>query len=192
MDDLFAAFRSGPAFANCHLAPTSVPPTASHTGAAGAAAAAAAPLPTPEARCHACPACTFENAPGSAACAVCDAALPGAKLPAGHAALGAAAGGRAPATATAHAGFYPGTLFRFPLRTAAQAATSTLRRGASTPAQVETMLHAFAADVSATSLVASRSLRVKSYFLSGPVLFSKTEVACAALFFFFYFSLAAS
>jgi hypothetical protein len=178
MDDLFAAFRSGPAFAHCDLAPTlPVPPTATPTGAASsatsiAASAAAAPHPTPVALGHACPACTFENAPGFAACAVCDGALPVANLSVGSAALGAAAtGGRGPAASAAARGFYPGTLFRFPLRTAAQAATSTLRREASTPAQVAAMLRAFAADVRTRAGAASRSLRHKQLISHWPVSF---------------------
>lgn len=143
MDDLFAAFHSGPEFANCNLA---------HSDHGDAAVGGSAEVPgtstsTTQAVAEAltCPACTFTNAPRSTKCAVCETVLPAPKHSAN--AENFSTSTTATASERTSAGIYPGTLFRFPLRTAAQAATSSLRREASTPAQVAAMLEAFAADV---------------------------------------------
>ena len=96
-----------------------------------------------------CPACTFANAPHSAKCAVCDTVLPVQQKPGSLNAESTSNFAAAAATdnGAPSASFYPGTLFRFPLRTTGQAAASMLRREASTPAQVAAILEAFAADV---------------------------------------------
>jgi len=92
----------------------------------------------------ACPVCNLESGLGSTTCEACGTPLP---LDPTQQAAGAACGS---------SGYFPGTLFRFPLRSASQAASSELRKAATSVEDVAAMLDAFARDVR-TAAVASQA-----------------------------------